>query len=224
MNIDINKVNEIKNKYRPGTRIQMVKMDDPYHPVPPGTYGTVRFVDDVGTIHTAWDNGSSLGVCLEVDRINIATFPYVPKLYRTESGSVLCYPISGITSEIPAGSVYDDEFDIIENDEDKDYGYTEFSFIEGKYRAEYYKHRLPVKYFSTYNEAVNEIRENSNYSAGDKDTLEEVINDHLDWWLSSVTAEDIGIANIPVFSLTDEEIKDLLDRGFKGERIFIRRI
>lgn len=29
---------------------------------PVGTQGTVKFVDDIGTIHITWDCGSSLGI------------------------------------------------------------------------------------------------------------------------------------------------------------------
>jgi hypothetical protein len=42
-------------------------MDDPYRPVPKGTYGEVKYVDDIGTIHTSWENGQGLGVTLEDD-------------------------------------------------------------------------------------------------------------------------------------------------------------
>ena len=31
--------------------------------VPPGTRGTVNYVDDLGTIHMNWDNGRTLGIC-----------------------------------------------------------------------------------------------------------------------------------------------------------------
>ena len=37
-------------------------MDDPYNPVLDGTRGTVKFVDDMGTVLPDWDNGRSLGV------------------------------------------------------------------------------------------------------------------------------------------------------------------
>ena len=45
---------ENRAKYPPGTRIMLLSMDDPHHPVPPGTRGTVEHVDDTGTIHMKW--------------------------------------------------------------------------------------------------------------------------------------------------------------------------
>ena len=37
-------------------------MNDPYNrKLVPGCLGTVRWVDDMGTIHVSWDCGSSLG-------------------------------------------------------------------------------------------------------------------------------------------------------------------
>ena len=46
---------ENRAKYPPGTRILLLGMDDPHHPVPPGTRGTVDHVDDGGNIHMKWD-------------------------------------------------------------------------------------------------------------------------------------------------------------------------
>ena len=48
--------------YPPGTRIELLSMSDPYAPVPAGTRGTVKFVDDMGTIFPEWDNGRTLGI------------------------------------------------------------------------------------------------------------------------------------------------------------------
>lgn len=48
--------------FPPGTRIELIHMDDPYHPVPDGTRGTVKLVDDMGTVFPDWDNGRTLGV------------------------------------------------------------------------------------------------------------------------------------------------------------------
>ena len=54
-------VERIREEYPVGTRVELVQMDDP--PAPPvGTKGTVRGVDDIGSIMVAWDSGGSLSV------------------------------------------------------------------------------------------------------------------------------------------------------------------
>jgi hypothetical protein len=55
-------VQEIKKQYPSGTRVRLVRMNDPYRDIPVGTGGTVDFVDDTGTIHVVWDTGNHLGV------------------------------------------------------------------------------------------------------------------------------------------------------------------
>lgn len=57
-----NTVKRIKVEYPQGTRVELVHMDDPYTKIPEGTKGTVLVVDDTGTIHVNWDNGSCLGI------------------------------------------------------------------------------------------------------------------------------------------------------------------
>lgn len=48
--------------YPPGTRIELLGMDDPFAPIEPGTRGTVRMVDDAGQLHMQWDDGRTLAV------------------------------------------------------------------------------------------------------------------------------------------------------------------
>lgn len=60
-------VQKIKNDYPAGTRVQLVHMADPYVKIPVGTKGTVRNVDDIGTIHVLWDNGRTLGIAYGED-------------------------------------------------------------------------------------------------------------------------------------------------------------
>ena len=57
----------MRQLYPPNTRIQLQRMEDPYAPVPAGTRGTVRYVDDAGQIGVAWDNGRSLSLIPGVD-------------------------------------------------------------------------------------------------------------------------------------------------------------
>lgn len=58
---------QLKEYYKPGTRIRLVYMNDPYETVPQGTIGVVTGVDDAGTVHTVWSNGSTLGIAFGAD-------------------------------------------------------------------------------------------------------------------------------------------------------------
>ena len=67
----------LKEEYPSGCRVELIHMDDPYNTrLVPGCRGTVRCVDDLGTIHVSWDCGSSLGVvygedsCKKLDAVN----------------------------------------------------------------------------------------------------------------------------------------------------------
>lgn len=55
-------VQRMKDNYPPGTRIMLLRMGDDPRPIEPNTRGTVRAVDDMGTLHCDFDNGRSLGV------------------------------------------------------------------------------------------------------------------------------------------------------------------
>lgn len=70
MFVNKEKLDAIRMLYWPGTRVSLVDMDDDQAP-PPGTRGTVMAVDDAGTIHVKWDNGSTLGAIYGVDRVQI---------------------------------------------------------------------------------------------------------------------------------------------------------
>lgn len=62
---------EGRSYYGPGTRIELVCMNDPYAPVPAGTKGTVDHVDSMNTLHMHWDNGRTLGLVPGVDEFRI---------------------------------------------------------------------------------------------------------------------------------------------------------
>lgn len=61
-------VEKVKAEYPVGARVILEQMDDPQAP-PIGTLGTVRGVDDTGSIMVSWDNGSGLNVVYGVDRV-----------------------------------------------------------------------------------------------------------------------------------------------------------
>lgn len=67
-NITKESLTKLKKQYKPGTRVRLIEMDDPYSNIIPGDEGTVSDVDDIGTIHIKWDKGSSLGIVFGVDK------------------------------------------------------------------------------------------------------------------------------------------------------------
>lgn len=62
------KVQEAKNMYPAGTRVMAFHMCDMKAP-PIGTWGTVTYVDDIGTVHVNWDDGSTYDVVYGYDSV-----------------------------------------------------------------------------------------------------------------------------------------------------------
>ncbi len=57
------KLEQLREQYPEGTRVELIYMDDPFNrKLVPGCRGTVKHVDDMGTIHVSWDCGSGLGL------------------------------------------------------------------------------------------------------------------------------------------------------------------
>lgn len=64
----------IRQEFPEGARVRAVRFGldaaspiDDNQTVPSGTEGTVRNVDDAGTVHVKWDNGRSIGVLVAQD-------------------------------------------------------------------------------------------------------------------------------------------------------------
>lgn len=63
-------VESLKKQFPVGSRVELIKMDDKQAP-PIGTRGTVKGVDDIGSIMVSWDNGSSLNVIYGEDECRV---------------------------------------------------------------------------------------------------------------------------------------------------------
>lgn len=52
-----------------GDRVELISTNDPDTRLRPGDQGTVMSIDSMGTVHVRWDNGSTLGMIPNEDRI-----------------------------------------------------------------------------------------------------------------------------------------------------------
>lgn len=55
-----------------GKRVTIIRMEDPYTDLRPGSKGTIKGEDDMGHILVNWDNGSSLNLIPDLDEYHIA--------------------------------------------------------------------------------------------------------------------------------------------------------
>lgn len=55
-------VERIRTAYPAGSRVELIRMDDPYTHLREGDQGTVIGVDDMGQIMVNWDRNSSLSL------------------------------------------------------------------------------------------------------------------------------------------------------------------
>lgn len=62
---------QLRKRYPVGTKIQLISMRDEKYPILPGTIGVVTHIDDLGSIHMKWQNGSSLALIPEVDSFKV---------------------------------------------------------------------------------------------------------------------------------------------------------
>lgn len=64
-------VERVRKMYPKGTRVELIRMDDPYSNLAAGEQGTVCAVDDTGTVFVCWDCGSCpiLGILYGIDQI-----------------------------------------------------------------------------------------------------------------------------------------------------------
>lgn len=63
-------VKRIKVRYPVGTKVRLVRMDDPQAP-PVGTVGVIQGVDDIGSLLVEWATGSRLHLIIGEDQFHL---------------------------------------------------------------------------------------------------------------------------------------------------------
>ena len=63
-------IDDLKQRYPPGTRVRVFDFNDPYTHISSGMEGTVIAVDDIGTVHCNFDDGTSIGLICGTDEFH----------------------------------------------------------------------------------------------------------------------------------------------------------
>ena len=112
-------IQALRERYPAGTAVELIRMEDVSAP-PAGTLGKVIAVDDLGTVHIAWQNGSSLSCVPGVDSFRKLPIcpscgkPYVghPALSRKDNQTSIC-PDCGIREALEAAGLGDQQESIL---------------------------------------------------------------------------------------------------------------
>lgn len=62
-----------KDEWMLGKRVELIRCDDEFTELTPGSTGTIDFVDDLGTVFVKWDSGSTLGLVPGVDLYRVTS-------------------------------------------------------------------------------------------------------------------------------------------------------
>ena len=99
----------LREQYPKGSRVRLTKMGNDPHPIPPGSMGTLKYIDDIGQFHVKWDNGRGLALIIGEDQFQILPpEPQTIKFYMPLTAQLYAYDDWGDLEEygsMVAGSI-----------------------------------------------------------------------------------------------------------------------
>ena len=122
-NISKDALERLRKDYPIGCRVELTKMSDPFRTdLVPGCRGTVKCVDDTGSIHVHWDIGSSLAVIYGEDACR--------RLYPV---SITCYSETEVWDDrMAAIKFYKRGAEECDGSESRRYSNIVFQLMDGK--------------------------------------------------------------------------------------------
>lgn len=70
-----NNFEEIKKTYPIGTKIKLLEDMEDTQGIKSGQIGIVEYIDDEGSLHMRWDNGSGLAIIPGIDKFEVIEYP-----------------------------------------------------------------------------------------------------------------------------------------------------
>lgn len=70
-----NNLEELKKKYPIGSKIKLLEKMEDIQGIKAGQLGILEYIDDEGSLHMRWDNGSGLAIIPETDKFEVIEYP-----------------------------------------------------------------------------------------------------------------------------------------------------
>lgn len=66
---------ELNKTYPIGSKIKLLEDMEDTQGIRAGQFGILEYIDDEGSLHMRWDNGSGLAIIPEIDKFEVIEYP-----------------------------------------------------------------------------------------------------------------------------------------------------